>query len=229
MSSTRTVPGREDRHPNTRPTVYQIERKTPDGTRPGTSTSSSLAPASEAASPRSAWWRRATASRSWRWAAAGRPRTCRRPVGHSIAGSGGRAWRCAASSTCASSGTSPSCTAAPSAAARSPTPAPCCGLRTKFGTAARGRAWTTGSRRCRSTTTPRRTCWASPRTRFWGRRTGCCKTAAESVGVGDTFYRTSVAIFQAPEGVAGRSDLSRPVLRRRGPGAHHLQRLAAAA
>ena len=48
------------------------------------------------------------------------------------------------------------------------------------------------------------------------------RKVAESAGVGDTFYRTSVAIFQAPEGVAGRSHHARSLLRRRGPGAHHL-------
>ena len=44
-------------------------------------------------------------------------------------------------------------------------------------------------------------------------------------GVGDTFYRTSVAVFEAAGGRGWRPDVSRPVLRRRRTGAHHLHRL----
>jgi cholesterol oxidase len=43
------------------------------------------------------------------------------------------------------------------------------------------------------------------------------RNVAESVGVGDTFYRTSVAIFQAPEGVAGGVTVSDPYFGGEGP------------
>ena len=97
------------------------------------STSSSSDPDSAAAFPRFGSPKRAIELPSWKWAGAGRPRTCHAPVGRSIAGSGGRGSGCAASSTCGSSGTSPSCTAAPWAADPSPTPAPCFALPTKCG------------------------------------------------------------------------------------------------
>lgn len=50
------------------------------------------------------------------------------------------------------------------------------------------------------------------------------KQAADAQGIGHTFYRTNVAVFQAP-GRAGRTDLSRSLLRRRRPGADYLHRL----
>ncbi len=43
------------------------------------------------------------------------------------------------------------------------------------------------------------------------------KKVAESVGVGDTFYRTSVAIFQAPEGVQGGVTMPDPYFGGEGP------------
>jgi len=43
------------------------------------------------------------------------------------------------------------------------------------------------------------------------------KTVADSAGVGDTFYRTSVAIFQAPEGVAGGVTYPDPYFGGEGP------------
>ncbi len=43
------------------------------------------------------------------------------------------------------------------------------------------------------------------------------KKAADSVGVGDTFYRTNVAIFQAPEGVAGGVTYPDPYFGGEGP------------
>ena len=51
------------------------------------------------------------------------------------------------------------------------------------------------------------------------------KQAADAAGVGDTFYRTRVGIFQAPEGEAGGKTYPGPLFRRRRPGAHHLHRL----
>ena len=51
------------------------------------------------------------------------------------------------------------------------------------------------------------------------------KTVADSAGVGDTFYRTSVAIFQAPEGVPGGVTYPDPYFGGEGPGANHVQRL----
>ena len=43
------------------------------------------------------------------------------------------------------------------------------------------------------------------------------KSTAESIGVGDTFYRTSVAIFQAPEGVLGGVTVPDPYFNGEGP------------
>ena len=43
------------------------------------------------------------------------------------------------------------------------------------------------------------------------------KSVADSVGVGDTFYRTSVAIFQAPEGVLGGVTMPDPYFNGEGP------------
>ena len=43
------------------------------------------------------------------------------------------------------------------------------------------------------------------------------KSTAESIGVGDTFYRTSVAIFQAPEGVLGGVTMPDPYFNGEGP------------
>jgi len=43
------------------------------------------------------------------------------------------------------------------------------------------------------------------------------KSVADSVGVGDTFYRTSVAIFQAPEGVLGGVTVPDPYFGGEGP------------
>jgi cholesterol oxidase len=43
------------------------------------------------------------------------------------------------------------------------------------------------------------------------------KKVAESIGVGDTFYRTSVAIFQAPEGVQGGVTMPDPYFGGKGP------------
>ena len=46
-----------------------------------------------------------------------------------------------------------------------------------------------------------------------------------AIGRGDTFYRTRVAVFEAPGGRSRGRDLSRPLLRRRRAGAQHLHRL----
>ncbi len=50
-----------------------------------------------------------------------------------------------------------------------------------------------------------------------GRPTACCSGSPASVGVGETFYRTSVAILQAPEGEPGGKTVPDPYFGGEGP------------
>ena len=189
------------------------------------STSSSLAPASEAASPRIAWWKRATASRSWRWAAAGRPRTCPKPVGRlhrwfwrpGIALRGFFNMRFFRHVTilhgCAVGGGSITYA--------------CTMLRPP------DKVWDSGSWKGLDdwkSEMPQHYDTASQMlgvtvNKILGPADQLLRKVAESAGVGDTFYRTSVAIFQAPEGVQGGVTMPDPYFGGEGPGAHHLQGL----
>ena len=133
---------------------------------------------------------------------------------------------CAASSTCGSSATSPSCTAAPSVAVPSPMPAPCC--------APPDKVWDSGSWSGLAD-------WKSEMPQHYD-------TASRMLGVienrilgpADHLLRTALPrrsecgrhLLSHPRcdlpvagGTARCDRLTRSILRRRGSGAHYLQRL----
>ncbi len=58
---------------------------------------------------------------------------------------------------------------------------------------------------------------ASSRTEFWGQADHLLQRVADAAGVGNTFYRTSVAIFQSPEGEPGGTTVPDPYFGGEGP------------
>ena len=197
----------------------------PAATSNSTSTSSSSAPDSAAASARTGWWRRATASRSWRWAAAGPPRS---PAHQLVDSSLVLASQAGAARLLQHALLPPRHHPARLRRRRRldylrrhlAAPAG-----QNLGHRDRGTAWRTGKRRCRGTMTAAST--HAGRHREQDPRPGgpSAEASGGSRGRWTNFLSHQRGDLPGAGRRAGRHNLSRSLLRRRRSGAHHLQRL----
>ena len=86
-------------------------------------------------------------------------------------------------------------------------PALCCRRRTRSGTADRGQAWPIGRSEMPQHYQTASRMLGVRENNILGAADHLLKSTGEAAGVAETFYRTRVGIFQAPEGEVGQSRL----------------------